>query len=136
MPRPKLSTLKIADLRQEIERRQKLLPKLIVQRDALTREIAKLQGLATPEARKATKPEAAPKETRRRRRAKNKVGLADSLALFLKGKKNVSIADAMEGVLSAGYKTTSGDFRNVVNKTLLTDKRFRNVARGVFTLKA
>jgi hypothetical protein len=27
-------------------------------------------------------------------------------------------------------------FRQVVNKTLLTDKRFQNVARGVFTLNA
>ena len=136
MPRSRLSTMSIADLRHEIERRQKLLPKLIAQRDALSREITELQALATPQARKATKPEAAPKKTRRRRRAENKVGLADALALFLKGKKNVSIGDAMEGVLAAGYKTTSKDFRKVVNKTLLTDKRFKKTGRGVFALKA
>ena len=85
MRRSKLSTMSIADLRQEIERRQKLLPKLIAQRDALSREIAELQGFAAPEA--------APKKTRRRRRAKNKVGLADALAGFLKGKKKVTIGE-------------------------------------------
>ena len=69
MPRSKLFTMSIADLRQEIERRQKLLPKLIAQRDALSREITELQGLAAPEARKPARPAAAPKKTRRRHRA-------------------------------------------------------------------
>jgi chorismate mutase len=128
--------LNIADLRQEIERRQKLLPKLIAQRDALSQEITELQSLATPEARKAAKPEAAPKKTRRRHRAKNKVGLAEVLATVLKGKAKVTIGEAMEGVLAAGYKSKSRDFRGVVNNMLLKDNRFKNVARGVFTLKA
>ena len=136
MPRSKLSTLNIADLRQEIERRQKLLPKLIAQRDALSREITELQGLAAPEAGKAAKTEAVPKKTRRRRRAKNKVGLADALAGFLKGKKKVAIGEAMEGVLAAGYKSNARDFRSVVNNMLLTDKRFKKIGRGEFALKA
>ena len=136
MPRSKLSTMSITDLRQEIERRQKLLPKLIAQRDALSQEITELQGLATPEARKAAKPEAAPKKTRRRHRAKYKVGLAEVLATVLKGKAKVTIGEAMEGVLAAGYKSKSRDFRGVVNNMLLKDNRFKNVARGVFTLKA
>ena len=136
MRRSRLSAMTIADLRQEIERRQKLLPKLIAQRDALSREIAELQGLGAPEAWKAAKPEAAPKKTRGRRRAKNKVGLADALAGFLKGKAKVTIGEAMEGVLAAGYKSNARDFRSVVNNMLLTDKRFKKVGRGVFTLKA
>ena len=134
MPRSRLSAMTIADLRQEIERRQRLLPKLIAQRDALNREIAELQGLAGPDARKAGKPDAAPKKARRRR-AKNKIGLADALAQFAKGKAKVSVGQAMEGVLAADYKTKSKAFRQVVNKTLLQDKRFKNVGRGEFALK-
>ena len=136
MPRSKLSTMSIADLRQEIEHRQKRLPKLIAQRDALNREITELQGIATPEARKAAKPEAATRKIRRRRRAKNKVGLTDALAGFMKGKAKVMIGEAMEGVLAAGYKSNARDFRSVVNNTLLKDKRFKKVGRGEFTLKA
>ena len=41
----------------------------------------------------------------------------------------------MEGVLAAGYKTKAKAFRQVVNKTLLQDKRFKNVGRGEFALK-
>lgn len=135
MPRSRLSAMTIAELRQEIERRQRLLPKLIAQRDTLNREIAELQGLASSEGRQAAKPESAPKKTRRRRRAKNKVGLADALATFMKGKKKVAIGEAMEGVLAAGYKSNALDFRSVVNNMLLTDKRFKKIGRGEFALK-
>jgi len=134
MRRRKLSNMSIADLRQEIERRQKQLPRLIAQRDALDREIAALQGVAAPDARRAT--EAVPRKPRGRRRAKNKVGLADALAAFTKGKAKVTIGEAMDGVLAAGYKSKAASFRAVVNNMLLTDKRFKKVGRGVFTLKA
>jgi hypothetical protein len=112
-----------------------MLPKLIAQRDALDREIAELQGLAQLAAHKEAKPRAASRKTRRRR-AKNKIGLADALSQFMKGKAKVTVGEAMEGVLSAGYKSKSKAFRHGVNKTLLQDKRFKNVGRGEFTLKA
>ena len=54
----------------------------------------------------------------------------------MKGKEKVTIGEAMEGVLSAGYKSMSKVFRQSVNKTLLADKRFKKVGRGDFTLKA
>ena len=134
MRRSRLSTIAISVLQQEIQRRQKMLPKLIAQRDALNLEIAELQGLAEPDARKAAKPQTAPKKARRRR-AKNKISLADALAQFAKGKAKVSVGQAMEGVLATGYKTKAKAFRQVVNKTLLQDKRFKNVGRGEFALK-
>ena len=135
MPRSRLSTMSIADLRQEIERRQKLLPKLIAQRDALNREIAALQGVETAKVGKPVKPKG-PDKPGRRRQAKNTIGLADALALFMKGKKKVTVGEAMEGVMAAGYRSNARDFRSVVNNMLLKDKRFRNVARGEFALKA
>ena len=136
MPRASLAKMSIADLKQEIELRQEMLPKLIAQRDALNREIAELQGAAPPKASKPTKRRAAARAAKPRRLPKNKVNLADSLAAFMKGKAKVTIGEAMEGVLAAGYKTTSKTFRSVVNNMLLADKRFKKVSRGEFTLKA
>ena len=133
MPRSKLSTVSIAALQQEILRRQKLLPKLIAQRDVLNREIAELQGTAALAAPGKASPAAAP--TKARRRAKNKISLADALAQFAKGKAKVTVGAAMDGVLAAGYKTNSNGFRKIVNKTLLQDKRFKNVGRGEFSLR-
>jgi hypothetical protein len=135
MRRSKLSSVTIVDLQKEIQRRQKLLPSMIAQRDALNCEIAELQGLAMPSVGKQAKREATPKRAVRRR-AKNKISLADALAQFLKGKAKVTVGEAMAGVLSAGYKTESKDFRQVVNGTLLKDKQFKNVGRGEFALRA
>jgi hypothetical protein len=133
MRKSRLSTMTVAVLQQEIRRRQKMLPKLIAQRDALNQEIAQLQGLAQPAARQEAQPQA-PKKARGGQ-VKNKIGLADALAQFMKGKAKVTIAEAMKGVLSAGYKSNAKSFRNVVNNTLLTDKRFKSVGRGEFALK-
>ena len=135
MRRSRLSTIAMADLQQEIQRRQKTLPKLVAQRDALNQEIAQLQGLARPAVQKEATPQAASKKTRGRM-PKNKINLADLLSQFMKGKAKVTIAEAMEAALSAGYKTKSKAFRQVVNKMLLQDKRFKSVGRGEFALKA
>jgi len=134
MPRPKLANVPLALLQNEITRRQKLLPKLTVQRDELNRQIAELQGLAAAETGKEAAPKAL-RKARRRRRAPNKIGLADTLAACLKGKAKVTIAEAIAGVLAAGYKSEASDFRSVVNNMLLADKRFKRVGRGEFTLK-
>jgi hypothetical protein len=90
MRRSKLSTIAIAVLQQKIQRRRRMLPKLIAQRDALNRKIAELQGLAQPDARKAAIPQAAPKKASGRR-AKNEIGLADALAQFAKENAKVSV---------------------------------------------
>ena len=106
---------------------------MIAQRDALNREIAELESVTWPPVQKA-KPGAASKKTRRHR-AKNTISLADALVQFAKGKTKVTVGQAMEGVLSAGYKSKSKEFRKIVNKTLLEDKRFKKVGRGEFSLK-
>lgn len=134
MPRRGLTNVPLAVLQKEILRRQKLLPQLIAQRDGLDRQIAEIQGLEAVETGKEAAPKA-PHKARRRRRARNKIGLADALAACLKGKTKVTVAEAMEGVLAAGYKSKASDFRQLVNRTLLTDNRVKRVGRGEFALK-
>ncbi|OQB85177.1 MAG: hypothetical protein BWX88_02016 [Planctomycetes bacterium ADurb.Bin126] len=94
MPRAKLALVPLAALQAEISRRQKLLPKLIVQRDNLNRQISELQRLDVAKADEPVAPKA-PKKARWHRRAKNKVGLADALAACLKGKGKVTIPEAI-----------------------------------------
>ncbi len=134
MPRPKLANVPIAALQKEIARRQKLLPKLIAQRDALNRQIAAIQGLESADAGEEATPKT-PRKARRRQQAGNKIGLADMLAACLKGKGKVTIPEAIAGVLAAGYKSKAKTFRSMVNNMLLSDKRFKRVGRGEFALK-
>jgi hypothetical protein len=68
------------------------------------------------------------------KRPRNDMNLADSLAAVLKGTK-MSVTELSEAVQAAGYRTTSPNFRTIVNQTLIKDpKRFKKVSRGVHTV--
>jgi hypothetical protein len=48
----------------------------------------------------------------------------------------MSVTDVAEAVKQAGYKTTSSNFRVIVNQALLANpKVFRKVARGEYTAR-
>ncbi|MFI4898356.1 MAG: hypothetical protein ACIARR_11080, partial [Phycisphaerales bacterium JB059] len=64
-----------------------------------------------------------------RKRPRNEMNLADSLAKVLKS-KTMSVTDVTEAVQKAGYRTSAANFRTIVNQTLIKDSRFKKVARG------
>jgi len=132
MPRSSLANVPLQKLQDEMARRQKLLPKLIAQRDELDKCIAELQGLSAKAAAKAKAP--VPR-VRKRRRAKNKTSLAETLAGVLKGKQSMPVPEIVNAVLASGYKTTSKAFRALVNQTLIKNKQFKNAGRGKYALK-
>jgi hypothetical protein len=126
----------IEELKKEIVRRTRVLPKLISMRDTLDQKIAELQGLI--EVHAAPK-RAARKMGRKRGRKAQRMARAGSLSSKLvevfQGKKSLSLGDATNAVLAAGYKTKSKNFSKVVGIALAQDKRFRRVRRGVYALK-
>ncbi len=135
MPKPRLANVPLAELRKEIERRQKLLPKLVAERDELTRQITELQQAELALVGKPAGRDLPMRSNRRSRKASNTVSLAEVLATFMKGKAKVTVGEAMEGVIAAGYRTASKSFRSVVNQMLLKSPRFKSVGRGEFVLK-
>ena len=64
------------------------------------------------------------------------MSLPEAITAVLKGKKAVAVAEIARAVREAGYRSASKSFRSLVNKTLITDKRFRSVSRGRYALKA
>jgi hypothetical protein len=137
MPRIKLAGVPLAALQKEILRRQSLLTKLIAQREDLDRQIAELGAIDAGPALAVDR--RMPVKRRvpgaRGRRAKNTMSLPDALAEALKGQKPLGIAEAMEAVLGAGYRTASKSFKSIVNRTLIKDKRFKRAGRGKYALK-
>jgi hypothetical protein len=136
MPRAKLAKMSVEELKKEILRRQRVLPKLIADRDALDKKIAELQGLG--ELKAAPKParkKLAKKRARKAMRASRAGSLSSKLAEVLQGKARMSIAEAMEAVLAAGYKTKSKNFSTIIGMTLSKDKRFRRVRKGQYSLR-
>jgi hypothetical protein len=47
----------------------------------------------------------------------------------------MSVDEAMQAVLAAGYQSTSSSFRKIVNLTLARSSRFKRVERGRYTAK-
>lgn len=129
--KPKLSAVSTTELEREIVRRQNEVgklerkrAKLLEQLEALDAEISAAGGSLSSLAGGGT-----------RKRPKNSTNLADALAEVLT-KNPLSVTEAAEAVQAAGYKSNAANFRIIVNQTLLKDKRFEKVSRGVYQTKA
>lgn len=68
-------------------------------------------------------------------RPRNGVSLIEAIASVLeKAGGPLGIAAITQKVLATGYRSTSENFRGIVNQTLLKEKRFKNAGRGVYQL--
>jgi hypothetical protein len=77
----------------------------------------------------------APRHGRTGGRGPNAASLVESLQAVLVG-KTLGVSEAADAVQRAGYKTTSPNFRTIVNQALLANKaKFKKVARGQYTAK-
>jgi hypothetical protein len=135
-------------LRRELERRQGRLADLIRQRDELTEELNALEGVfgaseGTVGTRRGPgrprgtgrKAHRAVGRTGRRSYGRNKTNLVTALKNTLSG-KTMSVVDVTQQVQKNGYKTTSPNFRTIVNQALIANPTvFKKVARGEYTAR-
>lgn len=123
-----LRSLSVSELKQELrklergdERRGRALlnRKAALQKkmDAVDAELSKLKLVGTG-----------------RLRPRNDSNLADALVSLLTGKV-LNVTRIAKAVQEAGYKTSSPNFRTIVNQTLIKDKRIKRVGRGQYTAK-
>ena len=69
-------------------------------------------------------------------RARNAQSLNETLEMVLReAGRPMKVSEIMEGALGAGYRSGSVNFRGIINQTLIKDKRFGQVERGVYELK-
>jgi septal ring factor EnvC (AmiA/AmiB activator) len=69
-------------------------------------------------------------------RARNEQSLIEAIESVLgKAGKPLQVSQILEGVLATGYRSGSANFRGIINQTLIKDKRFGQVERGVYGLK-
>ena len=110
----------------EMERREQRLEWLLDERDRLAKELADLDDEID---------RAGPPNGRRRLppRLPNALPLPKVLAKVMKGRV-MTVAQATEAALKAGYRSNAISFSKEVNVTLLRGK-FRRVRRGVFELR-
>ena len=130
MPRPPSGgELSIAQLERMLQNRRGQLAEKLKERsrlqkkmDQLDRQIRALGGGAVA--------------GRSSERVKNQKSLMQMLESTLRGSgKPMRVGDIAEAVLSGGYRSNSGNFRGIVNQTLIKDKKFTSAGRGLYQLK-
>jgi hypothetical protein len=129
MSRPaNLAKLSVAELHRELKRRQRggqaLLrkrAKLMTKVQALDAQLAELGIAAGGRVSGGTRP-------------RNETNLVEALSTVLKG-KTMSVTEVSDAVQQAGYKTTSPNFRTIVNQALIASGKFKRVGRGQYTAK-
>lgn len=90
---------------------------------ALKAEIATLGGVMVEPAAERAAP-----------RPRNEANLVQTLKRVL-SHKPLSVTEAAEAVLKAGYRTTSPSFRQIVNSALIRSGEFERVGRGRYRVK-
>ena len=139
MARPASGTnLTIAQLQRVLDNKMSELGKLERQRadlqkklNFIDRQIERVGGGLPNGARRGAGGSGGPGS-----RPRNEHSLLDTIETVLRNAgKPMRVSDIMDGVLSSGYRSGSANFRGIINQTLIKDKRFGQVQRGVYELK-
>jgi len=123
-----LARVSAGDLTRELRRRENVAARLTRKRDALLARAADLDRhiLACGGTVRRSALRGGPRGGR-------STTLVDALAHLLKG-KTLSVTEMAGAVQDAGYKTSSPNFRTIVNAALLANRgRFKRVSRGRYT---
>lgn len=137
-----LAGVSTQELELELKRRRAGVVAMERRRNRLLRRLAEIErrithavGVVGGRAAAAIRGRRGPWRPRgQRRRPKNTRSLVQALADLLKG-RTMSVSEAAVAVRKAGYRTTSPNFRTIVNQTLLKGDQFRKVSRGKYTAR-
>ena len=130
---PSLSKLSLVDLDHLIDSRHRDLKKLHKRRREMQKQLDRFDRAIfaiTGENGRAGRRGASGT------RAQNDQSLGATIEQVLeKSSAPMSIADIVERVQARGYRSSSANFRGLVNMTLVKDNRFQNPERGMYVLK-
>jgi DNA-binding transcriptional MerR regulator len=128
MARGRKGGLSILELEALLQERRSAVQKLHKQRaelqkklDQVDKEITRLGGSTEPRTAGG--------------RIRNGISLVAAMEGVLRGKSPMRVGEILDAVLAGGYQSTSANFRGIVNQTLIKEKQFKQVGRGVYTVK-
>jgi len=126
-----LTNVATTDLQVELRKRARRLQTLRRRRERLANQLAELDAeiQAIGGTVESGNGRAAP-----RKRPRNDMSLEEALAKLLKN-KTMGVSEIADAVQRAGYRTSSPNFRTIVNQTLINSPAFKRVSRGQYTAK-
>ena len=129
-----LSAIPAAALAAELRRRERRVQSLVRRYGQLANQAARLKDEIEALGGSVGRAGPAPSASAPRSRPSNPASLVEALRTVLTG-KTMSVGEAAEKVLEAGYRSTSASFRRIVNHTLHISPHFERVARGRYTAR-
>ena len=132
MAKRTLNKMSTNELHAELQRRERDAQRLATKREKLLSQVAEIDAELASYGYEAVGGQT---PSGGRRRPRNTMNLVDALSTVLKG-KTMGVSEAAEAVENLGYRSSSVNFRNIVNQTLLKHKnKFKKVGRGQYTAK-
>lgn len=129
---PAIGALSVADLERELAARKRGASKLLKRRERLAAQLAEIDAEL---AAMGMSPSGGSMGGSGGTRPRNTKKLPEALAEVLTGKE-MTVTEAADAVQRAGYRTSSANFRTIVNQCLLREnKMFKKVSRGVYTAR-
>ena len=127
MPRPASNGLSIVQLEQMLQSRRSQLQKLQRNRAKVARKLDQIDSRIRDLGG----------SIRGGTRARNAESLLTVIETTLKsaGGKAMNVGDIASAALKRGYKTTSANFRGIVNQTLIKERQFMQAGRGMYQMK-
>jgi hypothetical protein len=131
-PETRLAKASLEELEAEVRRRRFTLDELHTERVSLIRRLKVLERQIKSLGGETTD---SPEQVHRGLRPRNRTNLVEALAGVLHG-RTLTVMEAVGAVQQAGYRTTSPNFRIIVNQALLGNPdRFVKVSRGRYTVR-
>lgn len=122
------SSLSLGEIERLLQRRRREVKALISKRTILERRLRALD--------ERIRSVSGAGSTKGGGRARNVSTLVDALEGAFKGAaRPLKVGEIMERVLASGYRSTSANFRGIVNQTLIKGKQFHSSERGAYALR-
>ena len=129
MAKSTINKLSTDELQAELARRERAAQRLATKREKLLAQVAEIDAELADWGYEAV----GGARGGGRKRPRNEMNLVDTLAKALKG-KTMGVSEAADAAQKMGYRSSSANFRNIVNQTLLKHpNQFKKVGRGLYT---
>ena len=135
MPRGRPKALSIPELERLLEERRSSVAKLQKKRDELQAKVDDLDRQITAAGGSGEGRVGTAGTRTAGGRARNAVSLGGAIAAVMGGKGPMTVGDILAAVTASGYRSTSANFRGIVNQALIKDKRFQQSGRGSYVMK-
>jgi hypothetical protein len=125
-----LPGVKSAEIRAELSRRQRRVPKLMTERDQIIQQLEAIESALNDMGEDAAVPRPSPEP--RASRTRLGTSLKEAVASVVQPGETATPSEVMGRVRASGYVSTAANLGQMIAVALAKDERFERASRGVY----